>query len=75
MHIQCAPKGLQTGLASGTISCLSHNAKRDFMDDIVNKICEQRGLNKNVVNEIINCDSIKDEKRRLKRIDSLLEKL
>ncbi len=38
MHIRCAPKGLQTGLASGTLSCLSH--KSGFMDDI-GKICEK----------------------------------
>jgi len=49
--------------------------KSDFMDETVKKICEKHGLDKNIVYEIINCSSVKDEKRRLKRIDSLLEKL
>ena len=45
------------------------------MKDIVKRICEQDRLDKNIVDEIINCASIKDENRRLKKIDSLLEKL
>lgn len=72
MHARCAPIGLQTGLASGTTSCLSH--KSGFMDDI-GKICERHGLDKNIVDEIINCSSVKDEEKRLKKINSLLEKL
>lgn len=45
------------------------------MNNIVKRICEQHGLDKNIVDKIINCASIKDENRRLEKIDSLLEKL
>lgn len=45
------------------------------MDNIVKRICEKHGLDKNIVNEIINCASIKEKSKRLKRIDLLLEKL
>jgi len=45
-----------------------------FMDDI-GKICEKHGLDKNIVDEIINCSLVKDEKKRLKKISSLLERL
>lgn len=44
------------------------------MDDI-GKICEKHGFDKNIVDEIINCGSVKDEEKRLKKINSLLEKL
>ena len=45
-----------------------------FMDDI-GKICEKHGLDKNIVDEIINCSLVKDEEKRLKKISSLLERL
>jgi len=48
--------------------------KSDFMDEI-RKICEKHGLDKNIVDEIISCSSVKDESKRLKKINSLLEKL
>ncbi|MDI6916699.1 MAG: hypothetical protein QMC80_02755 [Thermoplasmatales archaeon] len=44
------------------------------MDDI-GKICEKHGLDKNIVDEIISCGSVKEEEKRLKKISSLLEKL
>jgi hypothetical protein len=49
--------------------------KSDFMDETVKKICEKHGLDKNIVDEIISCSSAKDESKRLKKINSLLEKL
>ncbi len=51
------------------------SAEYDFMDETVKKICEKHELDKNIVDEIINCASIKEESKRLKKIDSLLEKL
>ena len=45
------------------------------MDKIVKKICEKHGLDENIVDEIVNSNSIKDESKRLKKISSLLERL
>jgi hypothetical protein len=56
-------------------ACLSHICRVDFMDKTVKKICEKHGLDKKIVEEIINCSSVKDEKKRLKKISSLLERL